>query len=172
MEDNQIKSNSTSSPGLPELPALVKRPVAWVPTPLKAGVITRVLNVLFANALLEGELDFLDQRTMNVTIRDAGVKFSLSLENGELCAGGPVPGPDLSIEGTAYTFLQLATRKEDADTLFFRRQLKTSGDTELGLYVKNFLDGLEPDTLPGHRIIDPVLRKGLHVAERVAQIRR
>jgi len=70
-----------------------------------------------------------------------------------------------------YTFLLLATRKEDADTLFFRRQLKTSGDTELGLHVKNFLDGLEPETLPYHQTIDPILRGSLAIADRVDKIR-
>jgi predicted lipid carrier protein YhbT len=65
----------------------------------------------------------------------------------------------------------LATRKEDADTLFFRRQLKTSGDTELGLHVKNFLDGLEPETLLYHRVIDPILRRRLAVADGFDRIR-
>ena len=32
-----------------------------------------------------------------------------------------------------------------ADTLFFNRRLRLGGDTELGLYVKNFLDSLELD---------------------------
>jgi predicted lipid carrier protein YhbT len=38
----------------------------------------------------------------------------------------------------------LAARREDADTLFFQRRLRMSGDTELGLYLKNFLDAFEP----------------------------
>jgi predicted lipid carrier protein YhbT len=67
--------------------------------------------------------------------------------------------------------LLLATRKEDADTLFFRRQLKTSGDTELGLYVKNFLDGLEPETLPYHRTIDSIFHRSLAIADGVDKIR-
>jgi len=96
---------------------------------------------------------------MNVVVSDAELRFSVRLDQGKFRADAEVPEPDLTIEGTVYTFLLLATRKEDADTLFFRRQLKTSGDTELGLYVKNFLDGLEPETLPYHRIIDPILHK-------------
>ncbi|MEW8013567.1 MAG: SCP2 sterol-binding domain-containing protein [Candidatus Sedimenticola endophacoides] len=57
------------------------------------------------------------------------------------------------MDGTLYDFLLLATRREDADTLFFNRRLRLGGDTELGLYVKNFLDALELDgrlgPLPG-----------------------
>jgi len=139
---------------------------------LKAGAIARALNTLFAVPLKEGELEFLDQRTMNVVISDAGLEFSVILSNGRLRAGGPAANADLTIAGTVYTFLLLATREEDADTLFFRRHLKTSGDTELGLYVKNFLDGLEPETLPYHQIIDPIFRTGLLVADRVEEIRR
>jgi predicted lipid carrier protein YhbT len=55
--------------------------------------------------------------------------------------------------------------------LFFHRQLKTSGDTELGLHIKNFLDGLEPETLPYYRTIDPMLRTSLALADTADRIR-
>jgi len=126
---------------------------------------------MFAAPLAAGDLGFLAQRVVNINVSDADLKFSVRLEQDKFCADKEVPEADLSIEGTVYTFMLLATRKEDADTLFFRRQLKTSGDTELGLYVKNFLDGLEPETLPYHRTIDPILRKSLAVADGVDKIR-
>ncbi len=114
---------------------------------------------------------FLADRVMNVFISDAELRFSIRLDDDKLLAGTEVPEADLTIEGTVYTFLLLATRTEDADTLFFRRQLKTSGDTELGLHVKNFLDGIEPETLPYHRTIDTVLRKSLSIADGVDRFR-
>jgi predicted lipid carrier protein YhbT len=129
------------------------------------------MNELFAKHLEGGELAFLVGRAMNVVVSDADLRFSVRLDQGKFRADTEVPDPDLTIEGTVYTFLLLATRKEDADTLFFRRQLKTSGDTELGLYVKNFLDGLEPETLPYHRIVDPILHKSLAIADRIDRIR-
>ena len=129
------------------------------------------MNAMFAMPLQEGELEFLAGRVMNVFVSDAELRFSVSLDQGQLRAGTAVSEADLTIEGTVYTFLLLATRKEDADTLFFRRQLKTSGDTELGLHVKNFLDGIEPETLPYHRTIDPILRGSLAVADGVERIR-
>ena len=155
----------------PELPAIASRPLAWVPIAIKAKAITSAMNTMFAAPLAAGELGFLAQRVVNINVSDADLKFSVRLEQDKFCADKEVPEADLSIEGTVYTFMLLATRKEDADTLFFRRQLKTSGDTELGLYVKNFLDGLEPETLPYHRAIDPILRKSLAVADRVDKIR-
>lgn len=155
----------------PELPAIARKPLAWVPVPIKAKAITRAMNALFAKPLEEGELKFLVGRVMNIIVSDAELRFSLRLDQDEFRADTAAPDADLTIEGTVYTFLLLATRKEDADTLFFRRQLKTSGDTELGLYVKNFLDGLEPETLPYHRIIDPILHKSLALADRIERIR-
>ena len=164
--------NKSSPTGAsPELPSSASKPLSWVPPPVKAKAITRALNALFATPLQAGELGFLDQRVMNIFVSDANLRFSITIDNEALRAGSEVPEADLTIEGTVYTFLLLATRKEDADTLFFRRQLKTSGDTELGLYIKNFLDGLDPETLPYHRVIDPILRRSLTVADGFDKIR-
>lgn len=163
--------NHASTNASPELPPVTRRVAAWIPSPLKVGAITRVLNIFLAKPLEAGELEFLRQCVMNIYVSDAELKFSVRLDQGKLCAGVEVAEADLTIEGTVYTFLLLATRKVDADTLFFQRQLKTSGDTELGLYVKNFLDGLEPETLPYYRTIDYIMRSGLAVADRVDMIR-
>jgi len=129
------------------------------------------MNAMFATPLKAGELGFLAQRVMNVFVTDAGLRFSVRLDRDKLRAGNKVAEADVTMEGTVYTFLLLATRKEDADTLFFHRQLKTSGDTELGLHIKNFLDGLEPETLPYYRTIDPILRTSLAIADRLDRIR-
>jgi predicted lipid carrier protein YhbT len=45
-------------------------------------------------------------------------------------------------------YLQLLARQEDPDTLFFNRELEITGDTELGLMVKNMLDAVEWPRLP------------------------
>jgi predicted lipid carrier protein YhbT len=164
-------NNSASSRASPKLPSVAKIPLAWLPLPFKAKVIASAMKTIFATPLEAGELGFLAQRVLNVFVTDAELRFSVKLDEGKLHVGNAVAEADVTIEGTVYTFLLLATRKEDADTLFFHRQLKTSGDTELGLHVKNFLDGLEPETLPYHRIIDPILRTSLAVADRVDKVR-
>lgn len=55
---------------------------------------------------------------------------------------------DVFIRGTGRDLLLLPRRQEDPDTLFFRQCLVIEGDTDLGLGVKNLLDGLVPDQLP------------------------
>ncbi len=55
---------------------------------------------------------------------------------------------DLTIRSTVSGFLALALRREDPDTLFFTRRLVMTGDTELGLVVKNVLDAIDWSRLP------------------------
>ncbi|HEX9207962.1 MAG TPA: SCP2 sterol-binding domain-containing protein, partial [Steroidobacteraceae bacterium] len=52
------------------------------------------------------------------------------------------------VRGTATDLLLLASRLEDADTLFFHRRLEMTGDVELGLAVRNLLDQLPWESLP------------------------
>jgi predicted lipid carrier protein YhbT len=149
----------------PELPRFVRMPFAVLPDTLKTVPLQRALNLLFAAHIQTGELDFLESRNVRVRVVDADLDFGLTLIAGKLCAGSPSENADLTIEGTVYTFLQLATRREDSDTLFFRRQLRMSGDTELGLYVKNFLEGVEPESLPLQPALGHILDYSLRAAD-------
>ena len=56
--------------------------------------------------------------------------------------------PDLAFAAHLSAYLQLLARQEDPDTLFFNRELEITGDTELGLMVKNMLDAVEWPNLP------------------------
>ena len=149
----------------PNIPSLFRLPLKMVPGQIQYPVIKRALNTLFGEALNQGELDFLQHKAINISIEDAEISFRVYLENGHLNTGHALPGADLNISGKLYAFLMLGTRKEDADTLFFRRQLKSEGDTELGLFVKNFLDGLEPQSLPAFRVLDTCMHKALQLAD-------
>lgn len=118
-------------------------PLGLIPSAAHSAAMAKFLNRLFASELADGELDFLDGRVMLIRVSDARIKIRLTLDGGKLKAVSGNRTEDLSIEGSVYDFLLLATRREDADTLFFNRRLRLGGSTELGLYVKNFLDGLE-----------------------------
>ncbi len=140
-----IRSLRLPTPPLPPFPGPLTLPLGLIPTQAHSTVMARVLNRLFAPELADGELDFLEGRMMLIEVTDARLGYRLTLEGGRLQAAAADRPCDLSIQGGVYDFLLLATRREDADTLFFNRRLKLGGDTELGLYVKNFLDGLELD---------------------------
>lgn len=130
---------------LPKIPPLLTLPMGFIPPLIPNTALVTVLNRIFAEALQEGELDFLRKRVLLIRVLDARLSFRLTLIGDRLVAYNHSQNHDLLIEGTSYDFLLLATRREDPDTLFFNRRLRLGGNTELGLYLKNFLDALEPE---------------------------
>ncbi len=138
-------NTATGISRFPVLPRPLALPLGLIPTAVHSIILTNVLNRLFAPELADGELDFLEDRVVLARVSDARLSYRITLADGKLQSAGTRRPHDLSIEGTVYDFLLLASRREDADTLFFNRRLRLGGDTELGLYVKNFLDALELD---------------------------
>ncbi len=122
----------------PRLP----RPPAVLTLPALHG-LQHLLNRLFAPSIEDGDLDFLKGRALQVTVTGISVSFFIELYRSRLLVTHGPTTADLQIIGGIYEFLVLASRREDADTLFFQRRIKLEGDTELGLNVKNFLDGLD-----------------------------
>ncbi len=134
---------SNHLPPTPTLPRPLSLPLSLIPPVAHSTVLVGILNRILRQELADGELDFLEGQVMMVRVSDARISYHLTLYDGKLKAASSHQPYDLSIEGTVYDFLLLATRREDADTLFFNRRLRLGGSTELGLYVKNFLDALE-----------------------------
>ncbi len=157
----------TDSPdNAPVFPRLLSMPFAVVPDRVHSAAVVIVLNRVLASALRDGELDYLLGRAVRIHVRDMQLTFCLTLQQDRLVASPETNVPDLSITGTLHAFLLLAARCEDTDTLFFQRRLRIEGDTELGLEVKNFLDGLDVDSLwlPGQ--ISSMAKKALPFYER------
>lgn len=71
---------------------------------------------------------------------------------------------DICFSGDMNCFILMAAKKADPDTLFFKRQLLITGDTELGLELKNLIDSIELDKLP--KLFSFAL---LHYADRLSQ---
>jgi len=157
----------TDSPEkIPLFPRLLSLPLAIIPDRVHSTAVVTVLNRVFAGALQDGELDYLRDRTVRIRVSDMRLVFCITLQQGRLVASREKNTPDLSITGTLHAFLLLAARYEDSDTLFFQRQLRMEGDTELGLEVKNFLDGLDVDSLWLPRQVSSMVRKTLPFYER------
>ncbi|MCK5720060.1 MAG: SCP2 sterol-binding domain-containing protein [Thiomargarita sp.] len=133
---------------LPRIPTLFSFPLKFIPKKIHSSALVTVLNQALQESLQAGELDFLKQKILAIRVTDLNIEFYITLIGDRLVARNQNLS-DVLIEGTTYDFLQLATRKEDPDTLFFNRRLRISGNTNLGLYVKNWLDSLEPEELFG-----------------------
>ncbi|MCT6701207.1 SCP2 domain-containing protein [Rheinheimera sp. 4Y26] len=54
---------------------------------------------------------------------------------------------DLTVKASSVDFFLLCSSQADPDTLFFQRRLSMLGDTELGLYLKNYLDSFDSQNL-------------------------
>ena len=128
-------------------PSLMSVPVKLAPFALKRQVLEQVLSWQFRQALAEGELEFLEGRWLSIHVRDIGLLWYTSVVDGRLVVSQQADA-DVSFSADASDLLMIAARKQDPDTLFFRRRLVIEGDTELGLYVKNLMDAIELEQMP------------------------
>lgn len=135
-------------PTIEQLLPVLARPLRSVPHPLQRAPLQLALEAIFRASVAAGELEFLDRRCLAIEIEDAGWRWPIALAHGHLRVLERDHPADVTIRGKAYDFLVMASRVEDPDTLFFQRHLVIEGDTELGLGVKNFLDGLDEERLP------------------------
>lgn len=163
-----LQAPAGSGTATPVFPRLLSLPLGVIPGKVHSTAVVTVLNRVLASALNEGELDFMQGRTLCVHVQDMRLKFCITLGQGRLVAAREGRLPDLSIGGNLHAFLLLAARREDSDTLFFQRRLQMEGDTELGLEVKNFLDALDVESFWLPRQLESLLQKALPLYERIS----
>jgi predicted lipid carrier protein YhbT len=161
----QTSNKKSKSP--PLFPTPLSLPLKIVPAFIHNKVLVTTLNKIFSRELNEGELDFLQGKIIHIIIEDGGVEYRFTLSNDKLVAADKNTPADVTLKGTIYNYLLLASRQEDTDTLFFSRRLRMQGDTELGLYVKNFLDGMDMDSHKVPSYLKSLLQKSLPVYERL-----
>lgn len=123
-------------------------PFRWLPDPIINNPLTQAINPLFRVPIEEGDFDFLENRCLKIHISDIDVCFYIGFDGKQLVVTG-TRHHDVKFSGSSKAFLSLASRREDPDTLFFQRSLMIEGDTELGLGVKNLLDSIDLEQMPG-----------------------
>ncbi|RJG51296.1 ubiquinone anaerobic biosynthesis accessory factor UbiT [Motilimonas pumila] len=135
---------------------IFKLPCQITPKALQQGAIQAALNRLLASNIAEGDVDFLIDKWLHVHITDLDLSWVMSLQREKITVKLGQHAADVHFSADLNDLVLIAGRKEDPDTLFFQRRLHISGDTELGLEVKNLLDALELETLPlnGHLVVD------------------
>jgi predicted lipid carrier protein YhbT len=101
------------------------------------------LNLALSKLLAPDVTQMLVGKKLRLRVTDAQWTFDFAWLNGRFAACQNPGEADLTISASAYDFVLLARRQEDPDTLFFSRRLAMEGDTELGLLVKNTIDGIE-----------------------------
>ena len=131
--------------------------------------IDHMLNLMAAHGFMDVKISAKGDTEIDYhhTIEDIGIDYRLSFNGEKLVPGKDYESPDLHLKGTLYNYMLLASRREDADTLFFSRRLHMQGDTELGLHVKNFLDGLDMESQRIPAMLEAITRKSLPWYERL-----
>ena len=132
------------------LPAIIANIGEKLPQWPHAMVLVTALNAALKLKLLpESELTVLNEKLFRIRVLDTGGEASFTYRKGVFRPVFSIDRePDLAFSAHLSAYLQLLTRQEDPDTLFFNRELEITGDTELGLLVKNLLDAVEWPSLP------------------------
>lgn len=165
---------SFSSPVVPSLLRLLPPPSRFapllrvVPARWQHRLLEAAMARVLAAPLQEGALDFMRGRRLGIEVSDLGLRWVLELREQRLCVTDDAP--EASVRGSATDLLLLASRLEDADTLFFQRALELTGDTELGLTARNLLERLPWASIPlGLRI---ALNRGARFARAAREAHR
>jgi predicted lipid carrier protein YhbT len=101
------------------------------------------LNLALDRMIPREPLEPLIGKRFAIRVLDAGLTLRFAYGSRGFKPIFDSAAPDLTISARSRDFLALLAREEDPDTLFFSRRLLTEGDTDLGLLVKNTLDGIE-----------------------------
>ncbi|MFM5587931.1 SCP2 domain-containing protein [Aeromonas rivipollensis] len=132
-----------------QAPRLLRHPLKLVPFALQQNLMEALLAQAFKEAILDGDFAFLAGKWLKVEVSDLDLCWFVSEREGKLVVARDCERADVCFSGSSQDLILIAGRKEDPDSLFFQRRLKIEGDTELGLEVKNLMDSLDLDGLPG-----------------------
>lgn len=119
-----------------------------LPDSVHSELLSRLFNHLLRGQYMAEQLIDLDGKCLAIRIKDTGNELLFRIQRNQLKRQPKTTAPqpwDVRISGTLHDFWQLASRREDPDTLFFNRSLAIEGETEAGLYMKNLLDGMDFD---------------------------
>ncbi|OSN07774.1 SCP-2 sterol transfer family protein [Lonsdalea britannica] len=128
-------------------PGFLGKPLAFTPFSLQRRILEQLLQWQFRQALEDGDLEFLEDRWLQIEVRDMGLRWFMTQREGRLLVSRNEVA-EVTFSADANDLILIAARKEDPDTLFFQRRLRIEGDTELGLYVKNLMDAVELESMP------------------------
>jgi len=114
-----------------------------------AHALALALNAgIFIGLVSRDALEPLRGKAVSLEATDLGTRVRVAYDGTRFRAYAGSAPADLAIRSTVSGFLALGLRREDPDTLFFTRRLVMTGDTDLGLVVKNLLDAIDWSRLP------------------------
>lgn len=134
-----------------------------MPTKLENHFVLHQVKRLSQPFMDEGEIDFLDNKIVLVEISQLSAQWYFTKIGSQLTmleeaeAFSISAKPDVIFNGTVDALVLMASQKVDPDTLFFNRKLNITGDTELGLEIKNLFDQFDLE------VLDKPFKRILHI---------
>jgi O2-independent ubiquinone biosynthesis accessory factor UbiT len=125
------------------LPAPLARLGSKLPQLPPTLALVTGLNLALGRLIPRELLEPLIGKRFTIRVLDAGMTLRFGYGERGFRPLFATASPDLTISARSRDFLALLMREEDPDTLFFNRRLLMEGDTDLGLLVKNTLDGID-----------------------------
>lgn len=133
-----------------------------MPTKVENYFVLHQVKRLSQPFMDEGEIDFLDNKIVLVELSDLksrwyftkiGQQLVMLEKNKALTMASEA---DVVFSASLDALVLMASQKVDPDTLFFNRKLKITGDSELGLEIKNLFDQFDLEILdkPFKKILD------------------
>jgi len=119
----------------------------FLPSRVELFVIDHLINTLSKEFIEHNELEFMKNKYVCVFIPDLGLSWMFTKtkdahhKNERLVIVNEASiKPDVTFSGSLNAMILMASQKVDPDTLFFNRELMITGDTNLGLEIKNLID--------------------------------
>ena len=125
------------------LPAPLARLGSKLPQLPPTLALVTGLNLALGRLIPREPLEALIGKRFTIRVLDAGMTLRFAYGQRGFRPIFDATPPDLTISARSRDFIALLMREEDPDTLFFNRRLLMEGDTDLGLLVKNTLDGID-----------------------------
>jgi len=158
-----MQTSNSSLTLSPRLPKPFSLPLKVLPQTLHNRLLANIINKILVDDLDDGELDFLQDRSVAIEVSDLGHSYQLTLSGDRLMGGNAQGNNDLTVTASLYDFMSMASRQVDPDTLMFQRRLVMEGDTELGLALKNYLDGMDVEASKALMMIETFSKKTMPV---------
>lgn len=122
--------------------------VRLVPHAFQRRLLEITMATVLAGPIASGGLQFMRGRRLGIEVTDLGLAWVVEFDGIRLRGCRPGASAEATVRGSLTDLLLLASRQEDADTLFFQRRLQLTGDTELGLTARNLLERLPWESVP------------------------
>ena len=141
-----IAANNLPAAQQSNVTVAIKKLIGTLPAYPATQAFVTAFNLTVWKKLKDLDWDGLYGKTFSVVIKDLQTALYFSVTEKGLRALKATQ-PDVVFTATFMDLIRLALRLEDPDALFFNRRLLIEGNTDIGLRVKNMLDGVEFETL-------------------------